>query len=182
MNKRKQELTICNNPECGLEFLKDKSEINRNKKIDRKNYCSLSCSGKMNNKHLLKYVNENVKYLLEVTNNKRDDYTGLREHYRRLKKRKHEINVTLEDLLEQWNNQNGICVYSGIQLVHPNYRGNRSNLNTSSLDRIDSNKGYIKGNLQFVSIICNQSKNNLSHEDMLNFCDIIYNFYKLKNE
>ena len=30
---RKKELTICSNPDCGVEFLKDKSEINRNKNV-----------------------------------------------------------------------------------------------------------------------------------------------------
>jgi hypothetical protein len=174
MKKRKQELTKCSNPSCGIEFLKDSSEIKRNKKIDRKNYCSLSCSGQMNNNHLRSYVQENVKYLLAVCNNGRDKYTGLREHYRRIKKRKHIYDVTLDDLLEIWENQGGICVYSGVKLLHPNEGGN--NLNTASLDRIDSKLGYVKGNLQFVSIICNQAKNNLSHEEMMEFIKMICNY------
>lgn len=175
MEKRKKELTICSNPECNITFLKDKSEISRNEKIGRKNYCSLTCSGKINNKHLLKYVEGNVKFLLGMSNNRKDDYTGLREHYRRLKKRKHEIGVTLDDLLDQWNKQNGICVYSRIQLLHPNHNGDRTNLNTASLDRIDSDKGYVKGNIQFISITCNHAKNNLTHNQMLEFCKIMAN-------
>jgi len=178
MKKRKQELTKCSNPSCGIDFLKDSSEIKRNKKIGRKNYCSLGCSGKMNNNHLRSYAQENVKYLLEVCNNGRDKYTGLREHYRRIKKRKHVYDVTLDDLLEIWENQDGICVYSGVKLLHPNEEGN--NLNTASLDRIDSKLGYIKGNLQFVSIICNQAKNNLSHEEMMEFIKIICYFHSIK--
>ena len=36
MSKRKKDLVICNNVSCGKEFLKDKSEINRNEKVGRK--------------------------------------------------------------------------------------------------------------------------------------------------
>jgi hypothetical protein len=169
---RKKELTICSNPSCGIEFLKDKSELNRNKKIGRKNYCSLKCCGTDNHSHLNNYVKENVKYILPFTKGRRDQFTGLREHFRRVKKRHHEYNIDLNDLLEQWNNQNGICVYSGVKLVHPNENGN--NINTASLDRIDSNLGYVKGNIQFISMSCNYAKNNMTHDEMLEFIELIY--------
>jgi hypothetical protein len=175
MSNRKKELTICSNPDCNKEFLKDKSELKRNDKIGRKNYCSLKCSGHSSHKHLKKYVGENVKYLKPYQNNRRDEFTGLREHFRRVKKRKHYYDITLEDLLDLWNQQEGICPYSGVKLVHPNEGGN--NLNTASLDRIDSKVGYIKGNLQFISIICNQAKNNLTHEEMLTFLKTISDFH-----
>lgn len=178
MSKRKKDLVICNNVSCGKEFLKDKSEINRNKKVGRKNYCSLSCSGKSNTKHLKKWSesNENKKHIRTLSGNQRDKYTGLREHFRRVKKRHHKYDITIDDILEQWEKQNGICVYSGVKLNHPSEGG--SNINKASLDRIDSSKGYIKGNIQFISITCNQAKNNMSHEEMLTFCNIISKFNK----
>ena len=172
MKKRKQGSVICNNPNCNKEFLKDQSEINRNKKIGRKNYCSLSCNGKTNNKQLMGWGKVNSKYL--VADNAKDKYTGLREHFRRVKKRHHKYDITLDDILEQWEKQNGICVYSGVKLNHPNDGG--SNINKASLDRIDSSKGYIKGNIQFISITCNHAKNNMSHEEMLTFCETVSNF------
>jgi len=175
MSNRKKEMVVCANPECEKEFNKDLSEVIRNKKIGRKNYCSLKCSGSSNHEHLKKYVKENVKYLEPYQNNRRDKFTGLREHFRRVKKRKHYYDISLEDLLEIWNHQEGICPYSGVKLVHPNEGGD--NLNTASLDRIDSKIGYVKGNLQFISIICNQAKNNLSHEDMLSFLKAVSNFH-----
>ena len=178
MSNRKQELVICSNPECNKEFYKDSSEVTRNKKINRKNHCSLKCSGHNSHKHLKSYNDENKKYLEPYFGSKRDIYTGLREHFRRVKKRKHDYDITLDDLLKLWVKQNGTCVYSGVKLVHPNDGGN--NLNTASLDRIDSNLGYVKGNLQFISIICNQAKNNLSHEEMLEFIKTICDFNKDK--
>jgi hypothetical protein len=53
-------------------------------------------------------------------------------------------------------------------------------MNRASLDRIDSSKGYIKGNIQFISITCNYAKSDMSHEEMLTFCETISNFNKKK--
>ena len=92
---RKKELTICSNPSCGVEFLKDKSELNRNEKIGRKNYCSLKCSGINNHSHLSNFTKENIKYITPHSNNRRDQYTGLREHFRRVKKRNHVYDIDL---------------------------------------------------------------------------------------
>ena len=78
---RKKELTICSNPSCGIEFLKDLSEINRNKKIDRKNYCSRKCSGINNHSHLSEFSG-NYEYLKPFIKNRSDEYTGIREHFR----------------------------------------------------------------------------------------------------
>ena len=178
MRKRKQELVICSNINCNKSFMKDSSEVKRNNKINRKNYCSLVCSGHMNSEHLKKYTKENGKYLLPHCDNRKDKYTGLREHLRRVKKRKHLYDITVEDLFEQWETQSGMCVYSGVKLIHPGQNGN--NINTASLDRINSNLGYVKGNIQFISIMCNFAKNSTTHEDMLKFTEIIHNFLKSK--
>lgn len=175
--KRKQVEIICSNPSCGRKFLKDKSEVNRNQKINRKNYCSRSCVGKVHSEHLLEYVDLYKDNLINFSDNKKDSYTGLREHLTRVKKRNKHHDITLEDLLEQWSTQDGICVYSGVKLKHP--KDGDSIMTTVSLDRIDSTKGYIKGNIQFISISCNYAKSNMTHEEMLTFCKLISNFNKI---
>ena len=38
---------------------------------------------------------------------------------------------------------------------------------TASLDRIDSSKDYIKGNIQFISLAMNYMKAQMSHEQTL---------------
>jgi myo-inositol catabolism protein IolC len=43
----------------------------------------------------------------------------------------------------------------------------------ASLDRVDSTKGYIVGNIQFISAAANMAKNNMTHEQMIEFCKII---------
>jgi hypothetical protein len=169
--KRKQIEITCSNPECNKTFLKDKSEFDRNLKKGRKNYCSRNCVGKIHNGHLSNYFNQTKNILKNFSDNRKDKYTGLREHMARVKKRHKDYDITLEDLLEQWVKQEGICVYSGVRLNKSKKNGNI--ITTASLDRIDSKKGYVKGNIQFISIICNYAKNNVSHEEMIEFCKII---------
>ena len=54
------------------------------------------------------------------------------------------------------------------------YKANHNDpIYTASLDRIDSNKGYIKGNVQFISTAINYMKNNMSNEDTIKLCKII---------
>ena len=44
---------------------------------------------------------------------------------------------------------------------------------TASLDRIDSEKGYVKENVRFVAVIANFSKNKFSDEDVIDFCEAV---------
>lgn len=174
--KRKQLEVVCSNPKCGKQFLKDKSEVDRNLKIGRENYCSRSCVGKAHSEHLLEYVEMYKDNLINFSDNRKDKYSGLREHLTRVKKRNKDYNITLDDLLTQWLKQDGNCIYSGVKLNHP--KNGDNNITTASLDRIDSSIGYVKGNIQFISIACNYAKNNMTHEDMLTLCKIISNFNK----
>ena len=51
-----------------------------------------------------------------------------------------------------------------------------------SVDRIDSNKGYTKNNVQLVCMAINQMKSDMSIEELLYFCEhIVYNNGKIKN-
>ena len=69
---------------------------------------------------------------------------------------------------EQWEKQNGICEFSGINLILSSYKKiDKSLIYAASLDRIDSSKGYIKGNIRWVSRSINYMKNTMS-DDMVN--------------
>lgn len=73
-----------------------------------------------------------------------------------------------------WEKQKGVCPYTGIKLKLAEYKANHNDpIYTASLDRIDSNKGYIKGNVQFISTAINYMKNNMSNEDTIKLCKII---------
>lgn len=155
---------------CGKEFQKPLSEYNRNVLKNRSNYCSRSCSGKSCNKN-----GKNLGNPKSLPRNPRlDKYSKFRYYYRNAKRRDKNFNLTLEYLEKIWNSQMGKCPYTGINLQLSTYNKNHNNpIYTASLDRIDSNKGYEIGNVQFVSTCINYMKHNMSHEDTLKLCKII---------
>jgi hypothetical protein len=52
------------------------------------------------------------------------------------------------------------------------------NANTASLDRIDSSKGYIEGNVQWVHKMVNMSKQQYTQEEFINMCTAVANKVK----
>ena len=80
-----------------------------------------------------------------------------------------------------WDTQHGKCAISGIDMT---YIANCGRIPTNvSVDRIDSSKGYIKGNVQLVCMAVNQMKNDLDMQTLLTFCDaIVSNARKWKHK
>jgi len=88
-----------------------------------------------------------------------------------------EFDVTKDYLEKVFLKQNGKCALSGINITLPKTATeNRKYLHTSSLDRIDSSKGYIEGNVQWVHKRLNSMKNSDSLEEFLNWCRIFVNY------
>jgi hypothetical protein len=79
--------------------------------------------------------------------------------------------LTPKDLDELWIDQEGQCALSGLPL---SIEANQST--TVSLDRIDSTKGYMRGNLQLVTAVVNRMKQEFSQEDFLQMCETITNY------
>jgi hypothetical protein len=175
LNKRKTKRIICNN--CGIEFEKAISEIKRNKN----HFCSLRCSAIFRNdinKKNFKGYSGNPKYL--ITYNCSDEYTGFREFLRRARNRKNLGDLTLIDLKEQWNKQNGECPYTGIKLKLPSSTIKHQLFELASLDRINSNKQYERGNVVFVSTPINYMKNSMTEKETIEYCKKIAYFWKNK--
>lgn len=85
------------------------------------------------------------------------------------KKRRKPLNITPEYLNEIWDEQEGRCVFSGIKLK---LRGSHSSIfDLASLDRIDSAKGYVVGNVQFVVNALNLAKNSEDNKKFIRFLD-----------
>lgn len=187
--KQNRKLTIVKCDFCGIDTEKPLSEVTRNQKLNRHLFCSRSCAMRFNSanrtpamiaysksiknkEHLLKI---NPKYhLYEKSPEKRFSY-----YLRNCRKRFKECSITLEDLQNQWNKQNGICPYSGIKLQIANYTKNHNNhIYTASVDRIDSNLGYIPENIQFVSTAINFMKSTMSDSETKILCKhIAENFF-----
>jgi len=156
----------CNN--CGITFEKPQSEINRNLKLNRRNFCTRKCSGVGNAKNFGDRVNNYD--ISKHSDNVRDEYTPFRYHLRNCKKRYREFNIDLQYLKELWEEQQGICPFSGIKLVLNAYTNIfKDQRYSASLDRIDSNKGYIKGNVQVISYRANTMKGDATPKDLIQF-------------
>lgn len=54
----------------------------------------------------------------------------------------------------------------------------RKTASAMSLDRINNDKGYIKGNVQVLSRKANQMKSNATPEELLKFADWVYATYR----
>jgi hypothetical protein len=159
---------------CGKESEKKLAEINRQKKKGKeKFYCSLSCSGKSDtNLKKLTKCRKPFSNIHLYSNNRRDEFTPFRYHLRNAKNhsRDREFSITLEDLKNLWNQQNGICAVTGLELIIKSFDDNQSKSPLqASLDRIDNSKGYTKDNIRFVCLMFNYARNNFTDEETLEF-------------
>ena len=175
---RKTVTTICKT--CGCSFEKIKSEYDRAELKFGNHYCSRNCCGKDNIKKQLGkwYGKGNATQL--ISNNGRDEFTGFRDFLRRAKNRDKLGDLTLVDLKEQWEKQKGMCPYTGIQLKLSTYSKLKKPKihELASLDRINSNKLYEKGNVVFVSTPINYMKNTMTEKETIKFCKIIASFWQ----
>lgn len=73
---------------------------------------------------------------------------------------------------------NGYCKISGlpIKFQENKYQRDKTKRGTASLDRIDSSKGYIEGNVQWTHKVVNIMKNNQSDTEFIDLCHTISKF------
>lgn len=83
------------------------------------------------------------------------------------------VTINVEYLDSIWQNQKGRCAYTGEEITLPKKWDDKTY--TASVDRIDSEKGYIEGNIQFVHQSVNLMKNRLTHDFFLEMCKKIVN-------
>lgn len=98
-------------------------------------------------------------------------------HFKNTAKRRDiEFSVTLNYLWNLYEKQNGACALSGLPIslpTHTGIGGAETSANSASLDRIDSSKGYVEGNVQWVHKIANIAKNDLSQEGFIALCHAV---------
>jgi len=97
---------------------------------------------------------------------------------KRAENRGHEICVSLEYIWNIYLNQNKLCALSGLPINFAN-ANKRSSETTASLDRIDSNKNYVEGNVQWVHKEVNIMKNVYNQEHFIELCRLIANNNKI---
>lgn len=169
---------------CRKEFFKTTGEYNRKVRKGSKFYCSRTCSASAFTPGRIARLTskDNLAILASWAGKgkKKDQFSGIRKLHSTIKGRclrsGKEFNLTLSYLLELWISQEGKCSYLKTDLVLPStdYSHDNSNPNKlASLDRIDSSKGYVEGNVQFIALTLNYSKNKYSEEIMLELFEMI---------
>lgn len=164
---------VCGN--CNITFDKDLREYRRQIKRGRKEFfCNHSCAATKSNKN--KPRNGNINNLR--ANNRADEYTQfrwfvLRAEYRGRENSRYNCNLTVEYLKQLWEEQNGICIFTGWNLILPKNTKRawvEHRPENASLDRIDNTKGYIQGNVRFIAYIANLARSTFSDEQLIKFC------------
>lgn len=180
IKNRKTVTFICDY--CGGEGVKAASEYKRNINKGRKNYCCRECAGKGSGRSRTGVPRQASEALIEhnrqICNNRRDEYTPFRYSFSCAKRRFKDFNLTLEHLKEVWEKQEGKCPYTGISLILPE-SGNLDSLDPTtraSLDRINSDLGYVIGNVQFISTSINFMKSTMSDSQTKQFLKSISNY------
>lgn len=85
-----------------------------------------------------------------------------------IKQRGKVVDVDCEYLVELYNTQKGCCAVTGkvLDIV----KGSGQQYRGMSLDRINNDEGYIKGNVRWVCNIVNTMKNTLTDEELEEWC------------
>jgi len=108
----------------------------------------------------------------------KDIHNALFNRWRRnAESRKYIFNVSVEYLQEILEKQNFKCAYTNIDMLCPKTYNEKREMTSSpyliSLDRIDSEYGYIENNVHFVCVWVNKAKGNYEHEL---FKELLYKF------
>ncbi len=93
-------------------------------------------------------------------------------------KRNLEHSISRLYIEQLYKKQKGLCYYSN-QPMYIDLTNQENNENSISLDRIDSNKGYIENNVVLCRWVVNRIKNDLSADKFFNIIKEIYKYNKL---
>ena len=164
---------------CNKEFEKARNEYNRRIRLGKdKFYCSMSCAGKSPEQleHLRSMKDRFPVW--ERYKKPEDEYSKFRPILKmlrsRVKDRPRDLNLTLEYLKEIWETQEGKCPFTGFDLELRRYKDDSQlNIKSASLDRIDNSKGYVQGNVRFVSVMFNFARNKFSDEEVIEFAQAV---------
>lgn len=156
--------TLCNKTKPIEEFLKDKAQ-----KKGYRNQCK-ECLRKRNNKTYHKRkdsLNKNMRDFRSTV--KGATTTSFCAAKLRARKENLPFDIDLEYTRELWDEQEGKCALTGEPFVI------KGGWLAPSLDKIDPEKGYTKGNIQWLTQRVNLLKSNMTNEELLIICKLIIN-------
>lgn len=129
------------------------------------NCCSKICFNKYNSSKATEKINSSIYYKLKKL------VDGVIYRSKKLNKT---CDITYEYVFELLKSQNGRCLKTGMEfeLKDPSCE-ERISPYAPSLDQIIPGNGYIKGNVQLVSMIYNYCKHTWTHEQVTTFAKAI---------
>lgn len=80
-----------------------------------------------------------------------------------------QFSISIEDAVNKYKQQEGVCILSG-QKIELNI--------DASLDRIDSDKGYLVDNIQWVHKDINRIKSDIKQKYFIEICKLIADYNK----
>lgn len=90
------------------------------------------------------------------------------------KRRKIKFELNKEYLWSVFSNQKEMCALTGLKLTFPtSHNEMKRGVGNASLDRIDSSKGYVEKNVQWVHKDINMMKQQLSTTRFVNMCNLV---------
>lgn len=82
--------------------------------------------------------------------------------------------ISLKHFMELYVAQGGRCAITGVPLVWAETAEElQTGVGTASLDRIDSKRGYVRGNVQWVHKTVNMLKGSLSDAELIHWARLI---------
>lgn len=111
---------------------------------------------------------DKAKSILEKSRKNNPERSILSKARTSSKSRGLEFNLTIEDIIIP-----EVCPYFNVPL---NPWGPLDFV--PSIDRIDNNKGYIKGNIEIISYLANKMKHTANREQLIKFANSILHKYK----
>lgn len=91
-----------------------------------------------------------------------------------------EFNLSKEFLYELYEKQKGACYYTGKRMNLTIYSGimpNRENIEKFkdylTIDRLNSSKGYVKGNVVLCTLKVNTAKGSLNYDEFVQICNFV---------
>lgn len=127
----------------------------------KQQYCCKSCGDKKRRK-------DPARKEMYKKNQARYSSKSVEHFIGRLLHKKSRGELDIKYLMGIYNSQKGKCALSGIPMTH--IAGHGRIATNISIDRIDSSKGYTKGNVQLVCCALNVAKSNWPQDDFIELC------------
>lgn len=167
LNMEKKTYTrICNN--CGNTIIYNNysSYWNANSRNSTCKSCRTVIANKSKKRDVKKDKNSQWKGYKEIPYSWFSKYFERKRKLKNNKKQK-EGDITIEQIYTLWLKQDKKCSLSGIEI---GFYDGKNNSHTASIDRIDSDLGYILSNVQLVHKDVNIMKNKFSNHYFIEMC------------